>query len=320
VVVTVGYHASQIRPPACKVDIDESEIHRLIGYLAARNIRVNFEPGAFGQLLTELNRLEIPAIVTAKLIPPNGDYQNFGVMQAIDHLSVLNDILDSGLEFDRNNILCLGSSHGAYIAHLIHKFAPNTINGIVDNSGYAIPVMKYLGGEPEYLHKVGHVTLACSAVTKWNLSGSYAPEFFGPARFAIRDAMNQRHLAAVSAKAARRCQFRMVNSYRDGISPIEVKQAQCRALQANGFDAQLKIIRESDLDGKVFKTLEHGMEASIGGLFDQYADSLAVRPTTLDRELETSLTFECYDYVYRIRHHKTAPYFDASCERTWPAA
>ena len=177
-------------------------------------------------------------------------------------------------------------------------------------------MLNFLGGGPEYLHTVGHVTVACNTVTRWNLSDGYSPAFFGPARFAIRDAMNPWHLAEVSAKAARRCQFRMVNSYKDGLSPIEVKQAQCRALQANGFDAQLRIIRESHLDGKVFKTLEHGMEASIGGLFDRYADSLTALPTTLDRELETSLTFECYDYVYRIRHHKTAPYFEASCEQT----
>lgn len=315
VAVMVAYHACQLRPPACGVDFADGEFHRVIGHLATLNIPIHFKRTTIADFFAEINRLAIPTTMAGKLIPPNGDYQNFGVMQAIDHLCALNDILDSGLEFDRNNILCVGSSHGAYIAHLIHKFAPNTINGIVDNSGYAIALMNYIGAAPEYWHRVGCLTAECTAFTRWNHTDSYAPEFFGPARFAIRDAMNPRHLSELASKATRRCQFRMVNSYRDRISRIDVKQAQHRALRANGFDAQLRIIRESHLDGVVFKTLEHGMDASIHGLFDRYADSLSVHPTTLDRDLETSLTFECYDHVYRIRHRRTPPYFEAFCER-----
>ena len=64
------------------------------------------------------------------------------------------------MEFDTNNILCVGSSHGAYIAHLIHKFAPNTINGIIDNSGYTIPLAQYIGARPEFQQLVASVTLA----------------------------------------------------------------------------------------------------------------------------------------------------------------
>jgi hypothetical protein len=315
VAVMVAYHASQSRPPAAGIELSRDDVHRVIGLLATRNIRIGFDPLQPGRLLPELNKLGIPLTIAAKLLPKNGDYQNFGVMQALDHLCVLNDVLDSRVDFDTDNILCLGSSHGAYIAHLFHKFAPNTINGIVDNSGYVIPVAQYLGSRPEFRYQVGNVTLNCNVVAKWDLADSYSPAYFGPARYAIRDAANRRHLAEIAAKTVRRCQFRMVNSGADDISRVEVKQAQLLALRAHGFDAQLSVISESQLDRKLFKSLEHGMDASLSGLFDLYAGSLAVRPTTLDRKLHTSLALECYDYVYRVRHHDAPPYFEASCER-----
>lgn len=316
--VSVSYHAIQARPPAAGVELNLEDVYRAIGLLATRGIRIEFEPADIPRFLADLGKLEIPVSIAARLIPPNGDYQNFGVMQAIDHIHALNDILDSGLEFDTHNILCLGSSHGAYIAHLIHKFAPNTMNAIIDNSAYCIPVAQYLGARPEYHHKIGSVTLECNVLGKWNLADSYAPAYFGPARYAIRDVMHARHLAEIAAHALRRCQFRMVNSFADGISPVAVKQAQHRALQAHGFDAQLKIVWENSLDGKVFKSLAHGMDASLSGLFDLYAGSLAVHPTTLDRQLETGLAFECYDTIYRIRHRRRPPYFEARCERLDP--
>ena len=107
----------------------------------------------------------------------------------------------------------------------------------------------------------------------------------------------------------------MLNSSTDGISRPEWKQEQLRALKANGFDAELRMIQQSDLDGKIVKSLMHGMDASIGGIFGLYADRLTANPTQLDRKLGTCLTFECYDYVYRFEHRNAPPYFEASCRR-----
>jgi hypothetical protein len=319
VAVVVCYHASEARPPAARIEIDLDDVHRVIGSLTARSVPVEFD-GDVRQLLTHLERIGIPVTLAAKLIPPNGDYQNFGVMQAIDHLCVLNDILDSGLDFDHDNILCLGSSHGAYIAHLIHKFAPNTINGIIDNSGYTVPVMLPFDGRPECLMQMGPVTLACNVVTRWNFHDEHAPEFFGQARWDIRDAASPIHLAEIVAHSERRCQFRGLVSCRDSHAPPDRKEAQYRALQALGFDAQLQVVRESDLDGKVLKSLAHGLDASIPGLFDRLVGSLAVRPTTLDRDLGTSLSFECCNLSYRVRHSSVAPHFEASCTPIGPKA
>lgn len=315
VAVSVAYHCSESRPPAARYELQGDDVYRVLGFLSSKNFHLKLDQANLDKFLSDVNETGVPVQIAANLVPPNGDYQNFGVMQAIDHICVLNDILDSGVEFDTNNIICLGSSHGAYIAHLIHKFAPNTINAIIDNSGYAIPLTQYIGGRPEMFNQRGNLTLACNVVTKWRFDNNYAPEFFGPARYAIRDAMNPRHIAEVAARSSRRCQFRMINSTTDGISRLDVKQAQCRILQIHGFDAQLKVVGEEDLDGKILKSLAHGLDASVSGIYDLYAGSIAVQPTTLDRKLETSLSFECYDQIYRFRHRDSAPHFEASTER-----
>ena len=315
VAVMVSYHACQARPPAAQLRINLDDVYRVIGFLATRKISVSFEEHREDKFLADLNAVGIPFTIGATLCPPNGDYQNFGVMQAIDHIYSLNDILDSGVEFDTNNILCVGSSHGAYIAHLIHKFAPNTINGIIDNSGYTIPLAQYIGARPEFQWLVAKVTLECKLATKWNFTDSYSQEYFGPGRYAIRDVRYGPHLRAIAAQTVRRCQFRMLNSSTDGISRREWKQEQLRVLKANGFDAELRMIQQSDLDGKILKSLMHGMDASIGGIFGLYADRLTVNPTQLDRKLGTCLTFECYDYIYRFEHRDAPPYFEASCRR-----
>jgi hypothetical protein len=318
VAVSVDYHASEARPPMAKYELLGEELCRVLGYLAIKDIHLKLDAANIDGFLSDVNKAGYPVKIAANLIPQNGDYQNFGVMQAMDHIFVLNDIINSGIEFDTNNIICLGSSHGAYIAHLIHKFAPNTINAVIDNSGYAIPLVQFIGGRPEYTVVMNNISLECNVVTKWRFENSYTPEFFGPGRYAIRDTLNAQHLAEAVAKSSRHCQFRMINSATDGISPVGMKETQCRLLQANGFDAQLRIVGEEDLDGKVLKSLGHGLDASMSGVFDLYADSFSVRPTTLDRKLGTALSFGCYDYVYRFQHLDKAPYLDAFCERIAP--
>lgn len=74
------------------------------------------------------------------LVPDNNEYQNFGVMQAIDHINVLHEIEKLPIDFiDNYSVSILGTSHGGYLAHLIAKFAPHKIDFIIDNASYVTP-------------------------------------------------------------------------------------------------------------------------------------------------------------------------------------
>ena len=96
IAVMVSYHACQARPPAAQLQINMADVHRVIGFLATRKISVSFEEHREDKFLADLNAVGIPFTIGATLCPPNGDYQNFGVMQAIDHIRALNDILGLG--------------------------------------------------------------------------------------------------------------------------------------------------------------------------------------------------------------------------------
>lgn len=100
----------------------------------------------------------------------------------------------------------------------------------------------------------------------------------------------------------------MVNAATDNISPPHMKQRQIAALQALGFDGQLTLIEKEHLDGKVFKQLVHGLDASLAGLFDMAIPDIRPRAGPSDAELRASVSYECVDSNYRFTHSSTAPF------------
>ncbi|ECP6258060.1 DUF2920 family protein, partial [Campylobacter coli] len=76
---------------------------------------------------------------TSTFIPPNGDYQNFGIMAAIDHINVLKDLVKRFPKFSNLPKIYGGGSYGGYLSLLIAKIAPWHVDAVIDNSGSAIP-------------------------------------------------------------------------------------------------------------------------------------------------------------------------------------
>lgn len=241
------------------------------------------------------------------LVPPDGEYQNFGVLQALDHLAVLRDVVAEGLAFDANNIVLVGSSHGGYIAHLICKIAPNTINAVVDNSSYTRAPLNYLGLLPEFSYRLGNLCLDANVVSGWQFQDRRKPDFFGLGPQLLRETAFPPHLAVMQAAAERLPRYFGFNSVDDDVSPIREKRAQAKALAAIGCDVSLREVTRVDLDGRMFKTLDHGMNASMRALCDAVLPDLAARPTTLDVHRKTSLRYDAYEAVYQFEHGGDAP-------------
>ncbi|EIY9822825.1 DUF2920 family protein, partial [Campylobacter coli] len=87
---------------------------------------------------------------TSTFIPPNGDYQNYGIMAALDHINALKDLVKRFPKLaDLPKIY--GGSYGGYLSLLIAKIAPWYVDGVIDNSGSALPPLNYiLGREMEH--------------------------------------------------------------------------------------------------------------------------------------------------------------------------
>ena len=323
VAVTVDAHCHIARPVRAGGDtkdkkvsyeFDLDSLYAALGALALRGYPIDPNLKSRRSILSFLKKfLYEPLEIRAKMKPPWGEYQNFGVLAALDHLSALGHIIDQDIDFDRSNIVCIGTSHGGYVAQLIHKFAPNTISGVIEASSYTQAMKIFLGGGKEFTAKEQNLSIVLNTDTKWELYDVFHSNYLDRCREDIRNVAFARHLREIQETTERHCQFRMVHSEADRISPIAFKQRQQATLSSFGYDTVLDVLQEKDIDGKFVKSMEHGMGIAINELFDRYYPTLSVESTVIDLEKGTVLEFDCDDRVYRIEHLAHAPWIAASC-------
>ncbi len=298
--VTVDYHCHQSRlPTGAQFSLSTEDLADLRA-LGAKHGILEAEPATLiGALatLTEHHEFDV------HIAPSNGDYQNLGVIQALDHLTVLADLLsmhEGG--FDQENIVAIGASHGAYIAHMISKFAPNTLRAVIDNSSYTDPGRGLLRVAPVIL---GNLRLNCRLVNKWIFDSPSSPNYFLRGRRMIRRTSTQSEIVEMGRFSQRTCQYRMIHSVHDGLEPIEEKRAQAQWLGEAGFDVVLKEISEQqDSDSEMFKASALGVEASLRTVFDYFYPTLTPKPGRLDCELGSDIAYFCDDYYYSFLHQK----------------
>ncbi len=310
--VSVRYHCFGARPDTGgKIQVDDRDRLMLLGLAHFAQVPLG-DPNDVNDVARRLAAADVTAQVGATIHPARDEYQNFGVVQAMDHLTVLGDLLEQDAAFDARRIVALGSSHGGYVAHMIAKIAPRTLAMVIDNSSYTQPPMEYLGQptSADFIAPLaGDVMAFCRTKSGWTTDNRQAADFYSRDRDLIRDVAYPPHLATTRTEAGDDATiFRMVNAATDKISAPHMKQRQVAALQALGFDGQLSLIEEEHMDGKVFKQLVHGLDASLAGLFDMAIPELQSRSGPHDAELGASVAYECVDSIYRFTHSPTAPF------------
>lgn len=309
--VSVRYHAFHARPTnGGAIAIDPAEQAYIIG-AAMLTKAFKTSPTNFREAVRTLAAAKVDIAPKVWIDPANGEQQNFGVIQALDHLAVIGDLLENAPPFDTGRIVALGSSHGGYIAHLIAKFAPSTLAGIIDNSSYAQPPMNFLamGDLPEMTIDYEGLTLHARVRSAWSLTDRAAADFYDRDRDLIRDLRYLPHVEAMHrATTDDGTRYFMVNAARDTVSPPDVKRRQHAALARAGFEAELSVIDQDGIDGTVFKALTHGLGCSLKGLFDRYIGRVERRRVEPDARQGSTVEYACVDRGYRFRHSSSAPY------------
>lgn len=312
--VTVRYHAFHARPTnGGAISIDPSEQAYLIGAALLAKAKVR-DITNFRDVVRGLAAAKADIAPKVWIDPAHGERQNFGILQALDHLMVIGDLLENAPPFDAARIVALGSSHGAYIAHLMAKMAPSTLAAIIDNSSYAQPPMNFLaiGDLPEITIGFEGLNLHARTRSAWTLTDRNAPDFYSRDRDLIRDVRYPPHIATQRTAAADGgTQYFMVNAAWDTVSPPDVKRRQQAALARAGFEAELDIIGQDKIDGRLFKTVSHGLGCSLKLLFDRYIGRVRPRGVAPDAVQGSTIEHACVDLGYRFRHSTTAPYVTA---------
>lgn len=273
------------------------------------------------------------------LQPPNGDYQNFGLMSAID---VINAILHvkANPPFNYNDdrwggvpCILVGSSHGGYIANLCAKISPWIIDGVVDNSSWNVTSKTTsdpldvvweigYGREIDYTKFVGtqdttnkNLILSYTCKTKWT-SNSTSPYFCSKSRLDIRDVNYPKHLYIQSR--SNKPIYIGYHSINDHIANYYDKSKFYENLKLFKFDSNLTLIKDQNqVDGKFIKNLNHGMDMSIKTLILKEVPTILDKLKTLKKPKKAKkISYETDEWIYHFKQNKDK--LELTCQKLEP--
>ncbi|EHJ4415437.1 DUF2920 family protein [Campylobacter coli] len=242
---------------------------------------------------------------TSTFIPPNGDYQNYGIMAAIDHINALKDLVKCFPKFADLPKIYGGGSYGGYLSLLIAKIAPWYVDGVIDNSGSALPPLNYiLGREMEsgcdYVLNSSHILIQCFLKTHWTRKEN-SPYFFNNENYFIRTLLNKDHLILQSQKN-KNIIYVSYHSDKDPLTPANFKQQTMQILKILGYDVSLNLIDENKIDGKFIKNLDHGCGIPDKALFRKelplMLEKLQKRKSFMQ---ENSISYPCGNKVFTFK-------------------
>ncbi|EJB5886644.1 DUF2920 family protein [Campylobacter coli] len=242
---------------------------------------------------------------TSTFVPPNGDYQNYGIMAAIDHINALKDLVKRFPKFADLPKIYGGGSYGGYLALLIAKIAPWYVDGVIDNSGSAVPPLIYiLGREMEggcdYVLNSSHILIQCFLKTHWTRKEN-SPYFFNNENYFIRTLLNKVHLILQSQKN-KNIIYVSYHSKEDPLTPANFKEQTMQILKILGYDVSLNLIDENKIDGKFIKNLDHGCGIPDKALFRKelplMLEKLQGRKSFMQ---ENSISYPCGNKVFTFK-------------------
>lgn len=250
--------------------------------------------------------------ISMTMMPIKNEYQNFGLMQALDVLNALlytKKYINNG-RFEYLPVIMVGSSHGGYLAHMCAKIAPWLVDAVIDNSSYAIFLWRLIGfgKEIDFTRFAGcgtrvlykNLNLYFCDKTYWTLNKS-SPYYFSDARKKIRNILNLDHLNVQSGY-----EKPIYVSYHcicdKEIAPAKDKIELYKALKKLKFDATLHMIKdESEVDGKFIKSLAHGMGMSYKLLLQKELPSMMEKILSQkNKKSSKSIEYKCGDTIYKF--------------------
>ncbi len=190
---------------------------------------------------------------------------------------------------------------------LIAKIAPWYVDGVIDNSGSALPPLNYIiGRELEFESKDtngdmyiqgNHFFVSCFLKTYWNRDEN-SPYFFAKENYLIRALLNKEHLIIQSEKNTNIFYVSYHSKY-DPLTPANFKEQTMQILKILGYDVSLNLIDENKIDGKFIKNLDHGCGIPDKALFRKelplMLEKLQKRKSFMQ---ENSISYPCGNKVF----------------------
>ncbi|EDP3041555.1 DUF2920 family protein [Campylobacter jejuni] len=243
---------------------------------------------------------------TSTFVPPNGDYQNYGIMAAIDHINALKDLVKRFPKFADLPKIYGGGSYGGYLALLIAKIAPWYVDGVIDNSGTVLPLLRYIIGRDleqfDFIFNDPNTLIEMFTKTYWTRKDENSPYFFTNENYMIRSLLNSSHLI-IQVNVNKNIVLVSYHSSKDEFNTSKDKQTLFLAYKELGYDATLHLIKdESEVDGRFIKDLNHGMRITDRALFRKelplMLEKLQKRKSFMQ---ENSISYPCGDKIFTFK-------------------
>ncbi|ECR3412561.1 DUF2920 family protein [Campylobacter jejuni] len=243
---------------------------------------------------------------TSTFVPPNGDYQNYGIMAAIDHINALKDLVKRFPKFADLPKIYGGGSYGGYLALLIAKIAPWYVDGVIDNSGTVLPLLRYIIGRDleqfDFIFNDPNTLIEMFTKTYWTRKDENSPYFFANENYMIRSLLNSSHLI-IQVNVNKNIVLVSYHSSKDEFNTSKDKQTLFLAYKELGYDATLHLIKdESEVDGRFIKDLNHGMRITDRALFRKelplMLEKLQKRKSFMQ---ENSISYPCGDKIFTFK-------------------
>lgn len=241
VTVQCDYFGSKFMQKADTINFENGidSIANLLDDEELTNIRLKPD-----QLLSILSTIKTTIPVKAKLDESLDEFVDMSFMQAIDLITTLEAIQiilrENDLLFDENNIVGFGQSQGAYLLHLSNFLAPHLFSKIIDNAAWVRP--EYLFNNRLMYISAGNCTLAVEF------------DYIGKKIIRNPDALSLHNLYKSFNNGT--YIYSCVGTT-DNLVNVEDKQKSLKNLSYIDFE----IIDQEKVDGTIFKSTNHGLDA-----------------------------------------------------------
>ncbi|AJC86760.1 DUF2920 family protein [Campylobacter sp. RM16704] len=244
------------------------------------------------------------ATIGVTFIPPNNEYQNYGIMAAIDHINALKSIMQKFPQFQNLPKIYGGGSYGGYLSLLISKIAPWHVDVVLDNSGEALLLLQYIIGkdlnQAEFIIYERNIQFGCFLKTYWNVN-SNSPYCFKNENYMIRALLNPTHLT-LQAQKNKNIKYISYHSSTDSMSSAKDKTQLMQIYKTLGYEVDFNLIDENKIDGRFVKHLNHSGGITMRSLFQKELPRLLENLHGKNFNLkQDSISYPCGDKVFTFK-------------------
>lgn len=218
------------------------------------------------------------------------NYNDMGLIQAIDNISAVVSVIEiienNEYKINMNKIILYGHSHGAYLAYLANAFAPHMFSLLIDNSAWLFP---------RYLKKNRYVKLMYG-------KSELIVEFEYLAKTLDYDE-EILCLPSLYKKLDNQCEIICYHGTDDKLISNKDKMELKKIIKNFTYYE----ISEREVDGEIFKSPEHGLDADFLKLFDYVMNHNKFEFKNRDRKQQDMILYETQKKRYFINYDNIVP-------------